>query len=45
MDYHVITPTSAELVLQVVDGVVVIVPPAEPEVSVKPVLLTEVDPE
>ncbi|MFS2027051.1 hypothetical protein [Massilia sp. CT11-137] len=26
-DYHVITPASAELVMQVVDGQIVIVPP------------------
>lgn len=30
-DYHVITPEAAELVMQVVDGQVVIVPPATPE--------------
>ena len=28
-DYHVITPEAAELVMQVVDGQVVIVPPAQ----------------
>lgn len=29
-DYHVITPEAAELVMQVVDGQIVIVPPATP---------------
>lgn len=29
-DYHVITPEAAELVMQVIDGQVVIVPPVGP---------------
>ena len=31
MDYHVITPEVAELVMQVIDGQLVIVPPAAPK--------------
>jgi hypothetical protein len=29
-DFHVITPQAAELVMQVIDGQLVIVPPATP---------------
>ncbi|MFS2027623.1 hypothetical protein [Massilia sp. CT11-137] len=32
-DYHVITPESAELVMQVVDGQIVIVPPSPDQQS------------
>jgi hypothetical protein len=34
-DFHVITPESAELVMQVIDGELVIVPPV-PEEAPKP---------
>ena len=36
-DYYVITPAAAELVMQVIDGQLVIVPPAEePQEEEKP---------
>lgn len=35
MDYHVITGEADELVMQVIDGQLVIVPPAIPEAAPK----------
>jgi hypothetical protein len=41
-DYHVITPESAELVMQVVDGQLVIVPPPAETPAKEPQEFTEI---